>query len=79
MCGETRCIQTQFTVFLVLFLVSSGLAYAQDGVQRRALISEKISEENVVTLHGDVRPEVHTSKDLGWCPTIFNLNISTSS
>jgi subtilase family serine protease len=50
---------------LALFLASGGVAYAQDAVQRRALITERINEENVVTLHGNVRPEVHTAKDLG--------------
>ena len=50
---------------LILLLTARGSGYAQDAVQRRALISEDINEKNLITLPGSTRSEVHTAKDLG--------------
>jgi subtilase family serine protease len=58
---------------LMLFLVTSGSGHAQESVQRRALITEQIDEENVVMLRGNVRPEAHTGNDLGPVPDDLQL------
>jgi len=56
----------------VLLLTSSGWGYAQDAAHR-GLITQSINEENVITLYGNVRPEVHTAKDIG--PVSDNMQL----
>jgi len=55
-----------FILCCVLSLVlSAGSGHAQVAFQRRPLITQSINEGNLVMLHGNTRPEVHTAKDLG--------------
>jgi subtilase family serine protease len=50
---------------LLLFLVASNSLHAQNAVQTRSLITQRIDEKKLVTLHGSTRSEAHTAKDLG--------------
>ena len=59
---------------LALLVVYLAQGYAQSRAASHALISEQINEADLVTLAGNIRPEVQFARDLG--PVSDNLQMS---
>jgi hypothetical protein len=57
---------------LALLLVSSDSGYAQNAAPTRSLITQSVNENNLVTMRGSTRAEVHTPKISGPCLTTYS-------